>query len=357
VCDKHDIPFELEARMKSKVIVDPHFRRMNEIFSAEDQRRLHNLVDVVWGQDERMPRDEFLRALPDAEAVICAGWHYGDVLDHAGKLRAIMDVSGGFPQGLDYEECYRRRIRVLSAAPGFARQVAEFSLGLAIASCREIAFGDRLMRAGEEKYLWYGNVSTYLLYDQPVGMIGYGSLARALHPLLRPFGVTISAYDPWLGDGYLRRQGVEPLPLEQLLASSRFIFVLAVPSRENRAMLTRKLLELIQNDAVLILASRAHVVDFDALTELVLAGRFKLATDVFPVEPLPADHPIRQAEGALLSAHRAGSVTQGMVELGEMVVDDLEAVAKGLPPRRLQMAEPELSMRYTRNQAKAPDKS
>ena len=341
--------------MKSKVIVDPSFRRMDEIFSPEDQRRLHDLVDVVWGKDERMPRDAFMRALPEAEAVICAGWHYGAVLDRAENLRAIMDVSGGFPQGLDYEECYRRRIRVLSAAPGFARQVAEFSLGLAIASCREIAYGDRLMRAGAEQYLWDGNASTYLLYDQTAGIIGYGSIARALHPLLKPFGVTISAYDPWLGDGYLRRQGVEPMPLEQLLATSQFIFVLAVPSSENRAMLTRELLELIPQNAVLILSSRAHVVDFDALTELVLAGRFKLGTDVFPIEPLPADHPIRGAEGVLLSAHRAGSVAQGMVDLGEMVVDDLEAVIQGLPPRRLQMAEPELSMRYTTNRAKAPD--
>ena len=116
-------------------------------------------------------------------------------------------------------------------------------------------------------------------------------------------------------------------------------------------------LQLIPQNAVLILASRAHVVDFDALTELVLAGRFKLATDVFPVEPLPADHPIRNAEGALLSAHRAGSVAQGMVELGEMVVDDLEAVVQGLPPRRLQMAEPELSLRYTSNRARTPDES
>ena len=150
---------------------------------------------------------------------------------------------------------------------------------------------------------------------------------------------------------------MEPLPLEQLLASSKFIFVLAVPSRENRAMLTRDLLELIPQNAVLILSSRAHVVDFDALTDLVLAGRFKLATDVFPIEPLPADHPVRGAEGALLSAHRAGSVAQGMADLGEMVVDDLEAVIQGLPPRRLQIAEPELSMRYTTNRAKAPEES
>ena len=340
--------------MKSQVIVNPSFRRMDEIFSPEDKERLYNLVDVVWGQDERMPPAEFMRALPAAEFVISSGWHYGDVLDQAPALKAIIDVSGGMPRQLDYEECYRRRIRVLSAAPGFGRQVAEFSLGLAIDAARQISYGDRLMRRGEERYLWHGNTDTFLLYDQPVGIIGYGSLARALHPLLIPFGVSISAYDPWLGDGFLRRQGLRPVSLEELLATSKFIFVMALPSSENRAMISREMLELVQQDAVFILASRAHVVDFDALTDLVLAGRFKLATDVFPVEPLPADHPIRSAEGAILSAHRAGSVAQGMVDLGEMVVDDLEALVRGLPPRRLQMAEPELSMRYTSNRAKSP---
>ena len=185
--------------MKSNVIVNPSFRQMDEIFSPEDLRRMHDLVDVVWGIDERMPQDEFLRALPTADALVTSGWHYGDVLDQAERLKAIMDVSGSFPLNLDYEACYRRRIRVLSAAPGFGRQVAEFSLGLAIDAARQISYGDRLMRRGEEQYLWHGNVDTFLLYDQPVGIIGYGSLARALHPLLIPFGVSISVYDPWLG--------------------------------------------------------------------------------------------------------------------------------------------------------------
>ncbi len=338
--------------MKPKVIVNPSFRRMDEIFSPEDQRRMRDLVEVIWAKDERMPPEDFRRALPAAEVLVTSGWHYGDVLDQATRLKAIMDVSGSFPLNLDYDACYQRRIRVLSAAPGFGRQVAEFSLGLAIDAARQISYGDRLMRRGEEAYLWHGNADTFLLYDQPVGIIGYGSLARALHPLLKPFGVSISVYDPWLSQGYLKRQGLRPLTLEELMATSKFIFVMAVPSAENRAMLSRELLELIPPQAVLILASRAHVIDFDVATEMVLAGRFKLATDVFPIEPLPADHPIRSAEGATLSAHRAGSVAQGMVELGEMVVDDLEAIVKGMPPRRLQMAEPELSMRYASTRAK-----
>jgi phosphoglycerate dehydrogenase-like enzyme len=99
---------------------------------------------------------------------------------------------------------------------------------------------------------------------------------------------------------------------------------------------------------VLVLASRAHVVDFDALTELLLAGRFRAGIDVFPTEPLPLDHPIRAASSAVLSAHRAGAVEEALWEIGERVVDDLEAIVRGVPPRRLQSAEPEFARRYVR---------
>ena len=81
----------------------------------------------------------------------------------------------------------------------------------------------------------------------------------------------------------------------------------------------------------------------------MLARRFKAAIDVFPVEPLPADHPIRQAPGAVLSAHRAGSVKQGLWAIGRMVVDDLEAIIQGLPPQRMQLAQPELVGRLNPN--------
>ncbi len=85
--------------------------------------------------------------------------------------------------------------------------------------------------------------------------------------------------------------------------------------------------------------------DFDALTDMVLAGRFRAAIDVFPTEPLPKNHPIRPAPGAILSAHRAGSVASGLQEIGRAVVDDLEAILAGLPPRRMQPALPELVRR------------
>jgi phosphoglycerate dehydrogenase-like enzyme len=327
---------------KPSIVVDPHFRQMAEIFTAEDLARLHDLTEVIWGQDEPMPLEAAAKAISTALAVVGTDWRYGDSYTHAPNLRAIISVSGGFPRNLDYDYCFANRIRVLSVAPAFGRPVAEMALGMALATGRDIVAGDRAMRAGNERWNRAGNVGTFMLYEQPVGLIGFGNLAQSLCPLLAPFGCSISVYDPWLSDNYLRRQGVEPVPLAQLLAMSKIIFILAVPSTENQALLSRELLALIQPGAVLVLISRAHVVDFEALTEFVLAGRFKAAIDVFPSEPLAPDHPIRQAPGAVLSAHRAGSVAEGLWEIGRRVTDDLEAIVRGLPPQRLQVAQPEL---------------
>jgi phosphoglycerate dehydrogenase-like enzyme len=333
---------EMPMTTKPRVILDPHFRSVDEIFAPDDLARLHAIAQVVWGHNQAMPPDQARAALEDATAIISGGWRYGDLPAGASSLRAILDVSGAFPPALDYADCFARGIRVLSAAPAFGPQVAEMALGMALAACREIVAGDRAMRAGDERWLHAGNTTTFQLYGQPVGMIGFGSIARCLRQLLAPFGCPVAAYDPWLGQGYLRSQGVKPLALDHLLRASKVIFVLAAPTAENQALLSRDLLAHIQPDALLVLISRAHVVDFDALTELVLAGRFRAAIDVFPVEPLPLDHPIRQAPGAVLSAHRAGSVKEGLWEIGRMAVDDLEAIVQGLPPQRLQLAQPEL---------------
>jgi phosphoglycerate dehydrogenase-like enzyme len=327
---------------------------MQEIFAPADREQLHVIVDVSWGRDEPMPLNAARAALEHAIAIVSSDWRYGALPDEAVSLRAIIDVSGGFPQTLDYAHCFARGIRVLSAAPAFGPQVAKMALAMALAASREIVVGDQAMRTGEERWLKAGNATTFMLYDQQVGFIGYGSIARCLKPLLAPFHCPIAVYDPWLGEGYLRSQGVEPVTLLQLLRTSHIVFVLASPSTENQALLSRELLAEIQPGAVLVLISRAHVVDFDALTEFVLEGRFKAAIDVFPVEPLPLDHPIRRAPGAILSAHRAGSVKEGLWEIGRMVVDDLEAIVQGLPPQRLQVAQPELIGRFATNRVPRP---
>src|SRR5262245_42183946 len=283
---------------------------MDEIFSPADAQRLRAMADVVWGRDAPIPLRSFTAAITDAVAVVCSDWRYGDSLEDAPRLRAIGTVSGGWTASLDYDACFERGIRVLSAAPAFAPAVAEMALGLALSCSRVIVAGDRAMRSGTEGWRHAGNVDSFLLFGRPVGLVGFGAIGRELQKLLGPFRCPIRAYDPWLTGGDLRAQGVEPRGLDDVLATSDVIFVVAAPSGENAGLLSREALEHIREGAVLVLVSRAHLVDFDALTELVVAGRFTAAIDVFPTEPLDADHPIRSAPNAVLSAHRAGSVRE-----------------------------------------------
>ena len=333
--------------MKPKIILDPSFRLMETIFSAEDLERVHAAADVVWGKNEPMPDEEIEKVRGEVAAIICGSWRHGEVSRYP-QLRAILEVGGGFPspRDLNYAECFSRGIRVLSCAPAFAAVVAEMGLGLALACARQIAWTDQAFRRDDPN--WSHTVfetevgNPFTLYGKQVGFIGFGSLARALKPLIDPFGCPIQVYDPWLTDAYLRKQNVVPVDLDTLLSTSKFIFVLAVPTASNRAFLDREKLNLIRSDAVFILLSRSHVVDFDALTEMLLAGRFQAGIDVFPREPLPKDHPIRQARHAVLSSHRAGTNEEVIQNIGRIVADDIEAICTGRVPQAMQIAQPEV---------------
>jgi phosphoglycerate dehydrogenase-like enzyme len=329
--------------MPGKVILDTHFRRVDETFSPEDLARLREIADVGWGRDEPIPADALEALKEDAVVVVCASWRYGGVRAFP-RLRAILEVSGRFPDidTLDYAACFERGIRVLSCAPAFAPAVAEMALAMALASARDLVAGDAAIRAGTEKYYQAGNANSFLFAGRPVGFIGFGNIARELKRLLAPFGCSIQVFDPWLAERYLRTQSVTPVDLDSLLATSRIVFVLAAPSEENRALLDRARLERMQPGALLVLVSRAHLVDFDALTEMVYAGRIRAAIDVFPEEPIPADHAIRRAPNTTLSAHRAGGDATGYRFIGSMVVSDLEAILNDLPPQQMQVAQPEL---------------
>jgi phosphoglycerate dehydrogenase-like enzyme len=330
------------AGMKPTVLLDPSFRRMKEIFTKNDRERLYDIADVVWGKDRPIPAEKVAKVRKKVVAVVGSDWRYGPI-ERFPRLRAFLEVSGRFPDSdyFDFETCFRRGIRVLSCAPAFGPAVAEMALGLALAAARNIPAGDAAVREGRERFGLAGNIHTFHLYDQTVGFIGFGGLARALKPLLAPFRCRIQVYDPWLSEGFLRAQGVVPAGLNALLGTSKVIFVLAAPSASNQALLSRKRLERIRNESVLVLISRAHLVDFDALTQMLYAGRFRAAIDVFPKEPIPKRHPIRKAPGVVLSAHRAGGDAKGFRGIGRIVVNDLEAILAGHPPQEMQAAQPE----------------
>ncbi|WP_082434432.1 NAD(P)-dependent oxidoreductase [Devosia sp. A16] len=337
-----------------KVIVAPYPRTMREIFAEEDLERLGEIAELVWARDEALSAEVLDAALPDAWAVIGLDPALDAArLRAASRLRAIIEVGGHFPPTIDYAECFMRGIRVLSCAPAFAKQVAEMALGMTLASCRGMVEAHLAVQAGREE--WQGDLAgDFSLFGQRVGFVGFGSIARELVTLLAPFGCSIDVFDPWLTRSVIEAGGCRPASLETVMSEARVVFVLATPTPENQGLISRELIETMPQHALLVVISRAHLVDFDAVVEAANAGHIRAAIDVFPTEPMPAAAPVRAAANLLLSPHRAASIRRERRAIGRMAVDDLELMARGLPPLVLQVAQPEAIRRRLADTPQGP---
>lgn len=260
-------------------------------------------------------------------------------------LRAIFNVESNLLANMPYEPLFARGIHVLTTGRVFAQPVAELGLGLALDLARGITEADIAFRLGQEQWGGAGNRGARLLGGSEIGLIGFGDLGRALLKLLRGFGARIRAHDPWLPASLLREAGVEPVGLDALLAESDFVFCLASATAENAGLIGAQHFDRMRPGAAFILLSRAALVDFDALLAAVARGSIRAASDVWPEEPLPAGHPARKLPGLLRSAHRAGALEAAFTRMGEMVLDDLDLMDRGLPPQSCKRAERETAVR------------
>lgn len=327
--------------MKPKVLIDTGFRPRELVFGPEDWAHVQDICDVQWGIDGPIPEDQF-DSLRDVEAIVGGWWRYGDLTAWP-KLKGFLEVGGGLPRPdkFDYPYAFAQNIRVLSCAPAFGPAVAEMGITLALDAARMVSRTDAEFRTGTEYWSHSSFRGEFTLYGKTIGMIGFGGLAQSLRKLLAPWNPHLLVFDPWMTDAYIASQGAEPVGIDDLLRRSDVTFVLAAPSESNLGLLSREKLALIPDDKVLVLLSRAHLVDFEALTDEVLSGRLRAGIDVFPEEPLSADHRIRTAVNAVLSSHRAGAQVESIRRIGTLVARDLEAILRGLPPREMQSAEPE----------------
>lgn len=181
-----------------------------------------------------------------------------------------------------------------------------------------------------------GNRSNGTLIGATVGFVGCGGVATRLRELLAPFDVRALGFDPPLGQDLLRSRGFELAALGTIASEADVVFVLAAPTTANRGLVDAELLATLTHDQSIVLLSRASVVDFEALTRHALAGDFRVAVDVYPSEPLASDHPIRRAGASVLTPHLAGALPGALFEIGRSVVDDLDAIETGGPPRAMQ---------------------
>ncbi len=325
---------------KPVLILDAYWRTMDELFSSSAKERLLKQYSVVWGKDEPIPDDVYNDALPKAEILIAETPKVDQhTLTQAPNLKCIVEVSGAFPDTIDYGACANAGIEVLSCAPGFRQSVAEMGLAFALSGARGVMTEHENFRAGTEHWLSDNAETDFTIYGAPIGFLGFGQIAQEITRLLKPFSPTIAAFDPWLPAPVADDYGVELMALDDVLVRSRCVFVTAVPTAENYHLLNEEKLAMLQKNALLIVLSRAHLVDFDALELLLKSGHIRAAIDVFPSEPVASNQAIRKMDNVILSPHRAAAVQGGRQLIGDMILSDLAALFAGQSVRRLGVAD------------------
>ena len=329
------------ADAKPIAILDQHFRAVEELFTPDAYARLQSLCTIHGGLNWPMRREELTALLPRTTFLVAARPMLDLAeLEAAPALRAVIEVSGTFQTGLDYDCCFARGVEVLSCAPGFRYSVAEMTLGLILAGGRGIVSEHERFRQGFERWFDDDVGRGFSLYGQTIGFVGYGAIARECARLLAPFNPRIKAFDPWLKASGRDTGEATLCELEEVMTSCRCIVVAASPTDENYRMISRKLVEKIPQGTMVVVISRAHLVDFEALFDAAQEGRIVLASDVFPDEPVSWHDPIRSGHNVIWSPHRAAAVEGGRQPIGDMIVDDIAAILDGRPERRLEPASP-----------------
>ncbi|MGE9294013.1 MAG: hydroxyacid dehydrogenase [Puniceicoccales bacterium] len=322
------------------ILFDPHPRPIDLLFSEAEKARLNRLGQVIWHEGTPAPDEYIDKYLPETTILVGQSALPKERLDRAPNLKAVFNVESNFLPNIDYEECHRRGIPVLSTAPVFSLPVAEMALGMALSLARRVHEADAAIRAGNETLYGEGdNQDSILLTGRTTAIVGCGNVGRALLPLLKPFGGKILAHDPWIHPSVLRELGMVPATLEECFEQSAAVFLTGAVTTENAGGIGRTYFDKMSKGSLLLLMSRAGVVNFDELLDAAESGHLRVGIDVWPDEPIPKDHRARRTPNTLLQAHRAGNIPEVWPWMGERVVDDIEQILKGLPPQRCQRAQ------------------
>jgi len=171
------------------------------------------------------------------------------------------------------------------------------------------------------------------LFGKTIGIIGYGKIARRFIELLEPFCVEILLHSP-SGRVYTLAPAVQPSTLDQLLARSDVVVLLAGATPENRHLLHRGNLSRVKPGAYLVNTARGSLIDSDALVDMLRKGRIAgAALDTFEAEPLPADHPLRALGNVILTPHIVGHTREAIDSLRSALIQNVVQLLTGKTPR------------------------
>jgi phosphoglycerate dehydrogenase-like enzyme len=220
---------------------------------------------------------------------------------------------------------------VVSGTGGLGPPTAELTWALILGLARHIVTEDHSIRGGG----WQRAVGTDLA-GATLGVVGLGRLGSRVADIGLAFGMEVIAWSQNLQYATAQARGVRAVSKDELFRTADVVTVHLQLSERTRGLIAKDDLALLKPTAIIVNTSRGPIIDEGALLEALSSGRLAGAgLDVFDVEPLPDDHPLRSAPRTLLTPH-IGYVTEGTYHVfyGE-AVEDIAAFLAGQPVRVL----------------------
>ena len=259
--------------------------------------------------------DEVLAEAGDAEIfwVSWEPWMSRRVMEALPNCRLVVRWGVGYDQ-IPVRDATALGVAVGNAPAYGTDDVAEHAISLLLATARRIPWLHAGMVGGGWPSIRDGVV--HRIKGRTLGVIGVGRIGSAAARRGIGLGMRVIGYDKYRPADELREMGVEPVGMDEVLETSDYITIHVPLNDETRGLISERLLAKLRPEVILVNTSRGPVIDEAALTDILRDRRIAAAAlDVFAMEPLQKDSPLRSLDNVILSPHSAGYSIEAMADL------------------------------------------
>lgn len=277
---------------------------------------------------------EVALAVEGADIVAVQFAAFGPLAARAVRPGATVIRYGVGYDNIDLDAAARAGLRVGYVPDYCADEVADHTAAAILCLLRKLSPLDASVRAGN----WAAvRVARPLkpFAETVIGFFGMGQIGTGVKRRLAGFGFRFIAADPGLAEAQAAAEGVRLVSADELLATADLISLHAPGTPATTGFFNAERLARMQPHAMIVNTARGQLIVEADLARALAEGRIGgAALDVFAIEPLPADSPLRSAPNCLLSPHAAWYSEAAIGRLQGLVAEDIARALRGEPPRK-----------------------
>lgn len=241
----------------------------------------------------------------------------------------LIVTSGMRNAAIDLKAAAEKNI-VVCGTESTGTPTAELTFGLMLELARKIGYEHARLKAGQP---WQSTLGIELA-GRTLGIVGLGKLGSRVAAIAKAFNMNVIAWSQNLTEEKCRETGVARVSKQELFRQSDFVTVHTQLSERTRGLIAAAEFSLMKKTAYLINTSRGPIVDESALISALRSGQIAGAgIDVYDIEPLALDHPLRKIESAVITPHLGYVTTEGYRRFYGQMVEDVRQWLDGMPVR------------------------